>query len=296
MADIRIQNFIKQSRSLNIPDQKIAEDLISVGWDMKIVREAFDSNSKQKVLIRIQDLYKDYNPSKTLVVQAIQGIPRLEIMEGEFVAITGQSGSGKSTLLNLIGLIDDPTSGEIWFRDHNTKVMSESERARLRLQMISFIFQFFNLLDNYTALENIIFQCRLQGAGYYQAKTQALEILQFVNMSEKANLHPSQMSGGEQQRIAIGRALAKNSEVILADEPTAHLDTKNAENIMELLRDVNIRFGKTIILVTHEPDYAKFADRNIKMADGRIIGTSNQNRPPVDWVGLQPKGPRPRTV
>ncbi len=272
MIDPRLRSFIKQSRIVKIPDSEIGQDLIKAGWDEKTVNEALMDKEEKKILVHIADLYKDYQPSKNLTIQAIQGIYNLDIYEGEFVAITGQSGSGKSTLLNLIGLVDIPSSGEIWIKGQNTKVMSEAKLTRLRLEVISFVFQFFNLLDNYTALENIIFQSRLQGMRYSEAKVKAQEILKFINMTEKANLHPTEMSGGEQQRIAIGRALVKDSELILADEPTAHLDSKNAENIISLLREVNLRYGKTIVLVTHELNYAKFADRAIQMADGKIVG------------------------
>lgn len=222
-----------------------------------------------QTLIRFDNVKKTYASNETAPVAALNGID-LEIYRGEFVAITGASGSGKSTLLNLLGLLDDPTSGDIWFDAKNIHALNEDEKNQFRLQVISFVFQFFNLIDNYTALENISFQLELQGKDAQSAKQKALEILRYLKLGERANLYPPDLSGGEQQRVAIGRALAKDSLVILADEPTAHLDSRNSQLVIELLRHINVAFKRTIILVTHEPAQAQQADRQIIIQDGRV--------------------------
>ncbi len=207
--------------------------------------------------------------SKTLTIPALNGID-LDIFKGEFLAITGHSGSGKSTLLNLIGILDNPTSGEIYFAGHEVHNLSEKQKVELRLNAISFVFQFFNLIDNYTAAENINFQLLLQGCPGREAKRKTEEIIDFLGLNDRAGSFPHELSGGEQQRVAIGRALAKDSLVILADEPTAHLDSANSVSTIRLLHDINKKFGRTVVLVTHEEGEANHADRNVMMRDGKV--------------------------
>ncbi|MBI5079162.1 ABC transporter ATP-binding protein [Candidatus Wolfebacteria bacterium] len=232
------------------------------------LNETFSAD--RQPIIRIKNLVKEYQIYGGNINVVLQGVT-LDIYAGEFLAITGHSGSGKTTLLNLIGLIDKPNSGEIWIENHNTNELSEKEKENLRLKSMGFIFQFFNLIDNYTALENIVFQLQLQGYGGRPAEEKAAQILDFLGLKAMADLYPRVLSGGEQQRIAVGRAMAKDSTIILADEPTAHLDSKNSQNIISLLRDINLRFKKTIILVTHEELYAKQADRMVVLQDGRVV-------------------------
>ena len=227
-----------------------------------------------KVLVSVRDLVKIYTPKGGVPVSALGGV-NLDIFSGEFVAITGHSGSGKSTLLHQIGLLDEPTSGSIFIDGKDISSFSESDRTEFRLHSLSFVFQFFNLIEHYTAVENITFQLRLQGYGTRESGAKAMDILNFLGLGKRANLLPRELSGGEQQRIAIGRALAKDSLLLIADEPTAHLDTKNAIIIMDLLKHVNKEFGKTIILVTHEPEEARQADKIVAMKDGRIISGSS---------------------
>lgn len=222
-----------------------------------------------ETLITIRGVTKKYASSEVAPVAALNGID-LEIYRGEFVAITGASGSGKSTLLHLLGLLDDPTSGEIEFNHQNIHTLSESEKNLFRLKTIGFVFQFFNLIDNYTARENISFQLELQGMDHQKARAKALEVLRYLRMEDKADLFPQNLSGGEQQRVAIGRALVKESLVIIADEPTAHLDSQNAQIIMDILRHINLTFKRTIILVTHEPNQAEQVDRQIILHDGKV--------------------------
>jgi len=227
------------------------------------------SDSSQPI-VSIRGVTKEYYPGKGIVIPALNSVD-LDIAAGEFIAITGHSGSGKSTLLNLIGLIDTLTAGEIHINNHGIHTFSEAERVEFRLRFISIVFQFFNLIDNYTALENISFQLRLQGYSKEEATRKAMETLVFLGLENRANLFPKELSGGEQQRIAIGRAIAKDSMILLADEPTAHLDSNNSEHILSLLHHVNQTLGKTIILVTHEESEAERASKNIVMRDGKII-------------------------
>lgn len=222
-----------------------------------------------EVSIHINNVTKTYASKGVSSTNALNGV-NFEIFRGEFVAITGSSGSGKSTILNLLGLLDDPTTGTILFDGKNIHQLNEKEKNTFRLQAIGFVFQFFNLIDNYTALENISFQLELQGKSSEFAKERALEILRYLHLEEKAHLYPQSLSGGEQQRVAIGRALAKDSPFIIADEPTAHLDSKNSQLIMDLLHHVHTAFKRTIILVTHEPYQAEQADRQIIIRDGRV--------------------------
>ncbi len=229
-------------------------------------------------LIRIVDIEKTYTPSETTPVSALNGVS-LDIERGEFVALTGASGSGKSTLLNLLGLLDTPTNGEIIINGQNIYSLNKEQRTDFRLHTIGFVFQFFNLIENYTASENIIFQLELQGKSTLQAKQKALEILEYLGLKDKADFYPKNLSGGEQQRVAIGRAIAKESLIILADEPTAHLDSKSSALVMNLLHQVNKKFGSTVILVTHEPNQAEAAQKKVVMQDGHILSVTSPTPP-----------------
>ena len=225
----------------------------------------------QPVLASIQNVVKRYAPPGGVPIAALNGID-LEIYAGEFLAVTGHSGSGKSTFLNLIGLLDEPSSGRIIMNGEDVSRFTEVERAEFRLRALSFVFQSFNLIENFTALENIAFQLRLQGYSRGESDKRSREILGYLGLLDRADLHPRELSGGEQQRIAIGRALAKDSFLLLADEPTAHLDSQNSQKVMELLYQVNREFRRTIILVTHEMEEATLADRNVILRDGKIVG------------------------
>lgn len=227
------------------------------------------SSSSLPALVSIRNIVRRYEPPEGVPITALNGVS-LEIYKGEFLAVTGHSGSGKSTFLNLIGLIDEPSSGDIIINGRNTSLFSEKERTEFRLNALSFVFQSFNLIENFTALENIAFQLRLQGYSKRDAHKQAQETLNYLGLQDRARLYPRELSGGEQQRIAIGRALVKDSFLLLADEPTAHLDSKNSQNVMELLSQVNREFGRTIVLVTHETEETAFANHTVTFRDGRI--------------------------
>lgn len=226
--------------------------------------------SANTTLLSIQNVTRTYNTGKESETRALTNVS-FDIFAGEFLAITGHSGSGKSTLLNIMGLVDDPTSGTVFADGSDLVQMNVREKQQFQLHFVSFIFQFFNLIDNYTAIENIMFPLRLQGQSVHNARTKAKEVLSFLNLSHRADHFPSDLSGGEQQRVAIGRAIAKESAIILADEPTAHLDTKNSKEVIDLLRSVTRTYGRTVVLVTHDPAQAEEADRNVVLKDGAII-------------------------
>ena len=221
-------------------------------------------------LLRVEHVVRTFHQGRSNMIEALRGVS-FQIERGEFLAITGQSGSGKSTLLNIIGLIDQPTSGSIFVRGEDVTSLRGTKRSVFQLSFVSFVFQFFNLIDNYTALENIMFPLRLQGQSASSSRKKAEEVLEFLGLSERKDQYASDLSGGEQQRVAIGRALAKDSEIILADEPTAHLDSVRAMEVIELLRNVNRTYGRTVIMVTHDREQAEGADRNITLRDGMVI-------------------------
>jgi ABC-type lipoprotein export system ATPase subunit len=219
-----------------------------------------------------------YNEGKGSETRALLGVT-LDIFPGEFLAITGASGSGKSTLLNLIGLIDNPTSGGIFSQEKDLTKMNSREKQKFQLNFTSFIFQFFNLIDNYTAIENIMFPLRLQGRSRNESMKKSMGVLEFLGLAHRAHHFPNDLSGGEQQRIAVGRAIAKESAIILADEPTAHLDSKNSEEVIALLRNVSKTYGRTVVLVTHDLDQARKADRNVVLRDGAIVKGATPSAP-----------------
>ncbi len=196
----------------------------------------------------------------------------LKINKKDFIAIVGPSGSGKSTLLNLIGFLDKPTSGKIYLEGNDTSKFNENELAKIRKEKIGFIFQFYNLYPTLTAKQNIELPMILAEKSKTEREKNVSKLLELVGLKERMNHLPSQLSGGESQRVAIARALANNPEIILADEPTGNLDTKTGEEIINLLSDLNKNLGVTLVLITHNLEIAKFADKTIKLKDGKIVG------------------------
>ena len=227
----------------------------------------------KKAIIRLKDVWKTYRLGEH-EVHALRGAS-LEVYDGEFLAIKGPSGSGKSTMMNLVGCLDIPTKGTIHLDKHNISNLSESDLAQIRGKKIGFIFQKFNLLNNLTALENVMLPLIFQKISLEKRKKIAVDLLEDVGLKERMHHKPGQLSGGEQQRVAVSRALAVNPEVILADEPTGNLDSKTGEKIMDLLRYLNREKKKTVVFVTHDDDLAKKADRIAFLHDGRIIKTKN---------------------
>lgn len=220
-------------------------------------------------IIELKNIYKTYKTGK-LKLTVLKGID-LEIEKGEMLAIMGPSGSGKSTLMHIIGLLDRPTSGEL--RLDNKKIdlnMSDRELAALRAEKIGFVFQFFYLLPRMSALSNVLMPTTYRKAGKKDRDKRALELLKEVGIKERANHKPNELSGGENQRVAIARALINDPEIILADEPTGNLDSKNGKEVMEILKNLNKK-GKTIVVITHDEKIANYCDRIINLFDGRIV-------------------------
>ncbi|PYV45970.1 MAG: ABC transporter ATP-binding protein [Acidobacteria bacterium] len=200
---------------------------------------------------------------------ALSGI-HLEIQNGEYVSIAGPSGCGKSTLLSILGLLDSPTEGGHWLNGKPVENLKLSERARIRNREIGFIFQSFNLIGDLTVYENVELPLTYRGMRGAERKVRVNEALEKVGMAHRAKHLPSQLSGGQQQRVAVARAVVGQPLILLADEPTGNLDSRNSEAVMGLLRDLH-QGGATICMVTHDPRYARHADRTVNLFDGRVV-------------------------
>ena len=219
-------------------------------------------------IIHLSKITKDYVTDE-VTTKVLHGIS-LTLMKGDFIAITGPSGSGKSTLLNIIGLLDNATSGIYVLNEKNVTSLSEDDQAKIRNKEIGFVFQAFNLLKRISVLENVILPAIYSGMSHRDRTVKALQLLTMVGLSDQVYKKPNQLSGGQQQRVAIARALMNNPAIILADEPTGNLDTKSGEEIMTILRDLNKK-GNTIIMITHEKDIAEQAQRIVHVRDGIIV-------------------------
>lgn len=223
-------------------------------------------------MIRIENLTKIFRTEEVETV-ALNGVS-LEVKDGEFVAIMGPSGCGKSTLLNILGLLDNPNEGEYWLGEEEVSKLKEKDRTQYRKGRIGFVFQSFNLIEELTVEENIELQLKYLGVSKAERKQRTLDILRKVNLSHRAKHYPQQLSGGQQQRVAIARAVVGNPQLILADEPTGNLDSKNGKEVMELLSQLNSE-GSTIVMVTHSQHDATYAKRIINMFDGQIVEKIN---------------------
>ncbi|HSH04799.1 MAG TPA: ABC transporter ATP-binding protein [Anaerolineae bacterium] len=219
-------------------------------------------------IITVDDVYKSYLMGKE-AVPALRGVS-LDIQPGEFVCLMGPSGSGKTTLLNIIGGLDDASRGHVIVEGENLVALSENKLAALRLQTMGFVFQNYNLLANFTALENVEAPMVLAKAKRRHRRERAQQLLNKVGLGDRAHHYPSELSGGQQQRVAIARALANDPPILVADEMTGDLDTATGYAIMELVTQLN-RDGMTIVFVTHDPRMARFAGRVIKVRDGKIL-------------------------
>ena len=220
-------------------------------------------------VVRTQDLRKTYE-SEGVPVRALRGVD-MTIAAAEFVAVMGPSGCGKSTLLNLIAGLDKPTDGEIWLADNTLSDKDENQLARLRRKHIGIVFQFFNLLEGMSVLENVTLPAIIAGASRKSAETRARDLLDLLGLSDKAKNAPGVLSGGQRQRLAIARALANQPTLLLADEPTGSLDSAGGAEVLELFKRLHDD-GQTIMLVTHDAKVASAADRIVQLADGRIAG------------------------
>ncbi|MBO5964341.1 MAG: ABC transporter ATP-binding protein [Bacteroidaceae bacterium] len=219
-------------------------------------------------MIKTEKLVKIFQTEEVETI-ALNGVD-IEVKEGEFVAIMGPSGCGKSTLLNILGLLDNLTEGQYVLAGEDVSKMKESERTRLRKGRIGFVFQSFNLIDELTVEENVDLQLKYLDVPKAERKERVLDILRRVNMSHRAKHYPQQLSGGQQQRVAIARAIVGHPKMILADEPTGNLDSKNGKEIMELLKELN-QEGTTVVMVTHSNRDAAYALRTINMLDGAVV-------------------------
>ena len=224
-------------------------------------------------LIQVQELVKLYSLGE-VEVQALRGVS-LSVKREEFVAIMGASGSGKSTFMNILGFLDQPTSGQYLLDGINGERLSRDELAEIRNQKIGFVFQGFNLLNRTSALENVELPLIYAGTLTSKRREMAKNALSQVGLEGRSHHHPSQLSGGEQQRVAIARALVNQPSILLADEPTGNLDSKTSEEIMGIFQRLNREMGITIIMITHESDIARFAKRNILFRDGKIVEDRN---------------------
>ncbi len=221
-------------------------------------------------LLTVKDLYRIYKDTAT-EVHAVDGV-NLSFAQGEFTAIVGPSGSGKTTLLNLIGGLDKPTSGTIMIDGKDIGILKPSEVVDFRLHNIGFIFQSYNLIPVLTAKENVSFVMDLQGRPKEETNRRAMDLLTQVGIGDRANARPAKLSGGQQQRVAVARALASKPKFILADEPTANLDSKSAETLLDMMEKMNEQENITFIFSTHDPRIMAKARRIITLEDGKVIG------------------------
>jgi len=228
------------------------------------------------MILNVREIKKSYRMGKVLV-PALRGVS-FDVEEGEFLTIFGPSGSGKSTLLHLMGCLDRPDEGEIRVDGLNVLKLSDDELATLRLKKIGFVFQFFNLLPRFTALRNVELPLTIAGLPEKDASKKAMEMLKLVGLEARMNHRPSELSGGEQQRVAMARALINNPKIVLADEPTGNLDTKTGWEIVQLMKKLNEEKNQTFIVVTHDPHIAETADRIIHLKDGLIEGIKEAPR------------------
>ncbi|MDD3220188.1 MAG: ABC transporter ATP-binding protein [Lachnospiraceae bacterium] len=219
--------------------------------------------------IEIKNLYKYYRVGDE-VVKALDGVD-FEIMEGEFCAIVGTSGSGKSTLLNMMAGLESPTKGEIIIQNIHIEHLNEEQLVRFRRKFVGFIFQSYQLLNTYTALENIALPLSFRGIRKKERMRRAEAMLKEVSLEKHRNHRPTQMSGGQQQRVGVARALVMEPKIIFADEPTGNLDTHTSRDIMELMRKTIRGTSRSLVMVTHDSDLASYADRIIRILDGKVI-------------------------
>lgn len=219
-------------------------------------------------MLKAENLRKIYHMGD-VIVPAVNDV-YLEVEPGEILCIMGKSGSGKSTLLHMLGLIDTPTSGKVYFKDQDVSKLSESKRSKIRLAQMGFVFQEYALLPELTALENVYLPARMLGRWPSEYEERAVTLLESIGLIERMHHRPRQLSGGQQQRVAIARAMVNKPEIIFADEPTANLDSTSGRQVMEALRWLNKQFGTTILFVSHDEDDQKYANRVVHLYDGKI--------------------------
>jgi putative ABC transport system ATP-binding protein len=225
-------------------------------------------------VVKIENITRTYQVGK-IETQALRGV-NLSIKNGEFTALVGPSGSGKTTLLQMIGCLDQPTSGHVIIDEKEVTKLNRNQRADMRRGHIGFIFQFFALIPTLSAYENIEMPLLLNGHSAKERHERVTELLKAVDLAERANNRPDQLSGGQQQRVAIARALATKPALILADEPTANLDTTNGHQVMDIMKKLNKETGVTFVFATHDPRVISYADRVVTLEDGLIVKDSEK--------------------
>ncbi|MCX7783764.1 MAG: ABC transporter ATP-binding protein [Meiothermus sp.] len=239
-----------------------------------------------KPILRTKNLTKVYKLDQ-VETPALKEV-NLEVFPGEFTAIVGPSGSGKSTLLHLLGGLDKPTSGEVWLQDKRIDQLNSVQLAGLRLRHLGFVFQAYNLIPVLTALENAAFVLELQGMSRKEREQRAMAALGELGIAEFANRRPNQLSGGQQQRVAVARAIAGEPKLVLADEPTANLDSKTGLTLIELMKHLNQAHGVTFVFSTHDPRLLEHVRRIVRLEDGRIVGEETR----VNHEASQPQKPQ----
>lgn len=245
----------------NYKDDKHANNIATV---MSVKSPDIDDN----IVLKTEHLTKVFD-SKGVNVVALQDV-NFTVKHGEFVSIMGPSGSGKSTLLNIIGALDRPTSGKVFINGFDIFTLGDSEIATMRNRLIGYVFQSYNLVNRTTVEMNVKLPAIIAGMSTSEANFRSMKILETLGIADKAKQKPSNLSGGEQQRVAIARSLINNPSIILADEPTGNLDTKTGDDVFAMLRNLSHKFKRTIIMVTHNPELAESTDRSILLRDGRI--------------------------
>jgi putative ABC transport system ATP-binding protein len=235
--------------------------------------------TNREPLIRLEGVTKVFYTDE-METHALDGI-HLEILPGQYISIAGPSGCGKSTLLSILGLLDTPTDGRYVLNGKPVEKLKLSERARIRNREIGFIFQAFNLIGDLTVYENVELPLTYRGMPSSERKKRVQNALERVEMSHRMKHYPAQLSGGQQQRVAVARALVGDPLILLADEPTGNLDSKNGQAVMDLMRELH-RAGATICMVTHDPRYASYADRTIHLFDGRIVEERIEEEAPAN--------------
>ncbi|MBA7709223.1 putative ABC transporter ATP-binding protein [subsurface metagenome] len=224
----------------------------------------------EKFMIKIKKMERHYK-TDSIIVKALNGVT-FEIKKGEFIAVVGPSGSGKTTLLRILGLIDKPTKGEYTINNLNVVDLPEEERGYYRLTQLGYVFQDYALINEMSASENVHILSLMEGKSKKESLLTSKEALEKVGLGDKLDRVPDQLSGGEKQRVAVARAIAKKPKILFADEPCANLDTHTSEQVLEVLQTLNKKFGQTIVMVTHEPWHTKYVSRIIKLKDGLIVG------------------------
>ena len=222
-----------------------------------------------ETILKSNNIFKSFQTTKKVNLNVLKGIS-LEIQKGKITIIVGASGAGKSTLLHLLGGLDRPDSGEIFYDDKNIFDFSDDKLARFRNKNVGFVFQFHHLLPEFSALENVMIPQLINGVSLQIAKNKSEELLRIVGLTERLNHKPAELSGGEQQRVAVARALANNPKIIFADEPTGNLDSVNSEEIHKLILDLKLNFGVTFVIVTHNQNLVNLADQIYEIKDGKI--------------------------